>query len=244
LPGSRGFGAEAGCGAACAATCAAGRAVAAGRAAAAASVGGADAGLAGAGLAEMDAVEVDPEAAVAAGRAVVEVGAAAVAAGRAVEAGVPVAGAADALVGRGGGGLRRSPTVDGRDVVLAVALLAAFGAGRGVAGAACGVKRSPMVGIAARGDAGRDGVPVVDVAAGAGAAGDETAGLSAARAGAGLGGAGRSLPSGGGLDPVTTGCPLLQAASSTLEKKPAQRKAMFADSARSAQCWDGGKSTQ
>ena len=156
----------------------------------------------------------------------------------------PAAGAADALAGRGVAGFRRSPTVDGRDVVLAGALLAVFAAGRGVAGAACGVKRSPIVGIAARGDAGRDGVPDVDGAAGAGVAGDDAAGLSAARAGAGLGGAGRSLPSGGGLDPVTTGCPLLQAASLTLEKKPAQRNAMFADSARSAQCWDGGKSTQ
>jgi hypothetical protein len=46
------------------------------------------------------------------------------------------------------------------------------------------------------------------------------------------------------LDPVTTGCPLLQAASSTLEESPAQRKVMFADSARSAQCWGGDKSTQ
>jgi hypothetical protein len=199
--------------------------------------------LAGAGLGEADAVEVDPAAAVAAGRAV-ETGVAAVAAGHAVEAVVHAAGAEDALAGRGVVGFRRSPTVEGRDVVLAVALLAAFGAGRSVVGAACGVKRSPIVGIAAGGDAGRDGVPDVDVAAGAGAVGNEVAGLSAARAGAGLGGAGRSLPSGGGLDPVTTECPLLQAASLTLKKKPAQRNAMFADSAHSAQCWDGGKSTQ
>ena len=71
------------------------------------------------------------------------------------------------------------------------------------------------------------------------------AGLSAARADAGRDvGAGRSLPSGGGLDPVTTVCPLLQAASSTLEEAPPNARAMFADSARSAQCWGGGKSTQ
>jgi hypothetical protein len=53
----------------------------------------------------------------------------------------------------------------------------------------------------------------------AGAVGDGVAGLSVACAGAGRDdGAGRSLPSGGGLDPVTTGCPLLQAALSTLER--------------------------
>jgi hypothetical protein len=187
------------------------------------------------------------EAAVAAGRDVeAGVAAAGIAAGRAAEAVVLAGAAADLLAGCGVAGFKRSPTVDCRDAVLAVALLAAFGAGRGVAGAACGVRRSPIVGIAARGgDAGRDGVPDVEVAAGVGAVGDEAAGLSAARAGAGRdGGAARSLPSGGGLDPVTTGCPLLQAASSTLEKKPAQRNVMFADSARSAQCWDGGKSTQ
>jgi hypothetical protein len=158
---------------------------------------------------------------------------------------VPAVVAAGLLAGCGVAGFKRSPTVDCRGVGLALVLLAAFAAGRGVAGAACGVKRSPIVGIAARGDVDRDGVPDVDVAAGAGAVGDEAAGLSATRAGAGRDdGAGRSLPSGGGLDPVTTGCPLLQAALSTLEKKPAQRNAMFADSARSAQCWDGGKSTQ
>jgi hypothetical protein len=96
-------------------------------------------------------------------------------------------------------------------------------AARGIAAVAAGVgvSRSPTVGITGRGDG----------------LGDCTAGLSAGRADAGrkIGGA-RSLPSGGGLDPVTTGCPLLQAASSTLEESPAQRKAMFADSARSAQC--------
>jgi hypothetical protein len=170
-----------------------------------------------------------------------------VAGGRDVEAAVAAAVAVDVVAGRAAAGFKRSPIVDCRVAVPAVALPTAFAAGRVVAGAACGVNRSPIVGVAARGD----GVPDVDdVAAGAVAAGDEAsvdeaAGLSAARADAGRDvGAGRSLPSGGGLDPVTTGCPLLQAASSTLEKKPAQRNAMFADSARSAQCWDGGKSTQ
>jgi hypothetical protein len=197
-------------------------------------------GLGVAGLAEADVA-----AAVAPGRGV-EAGvvAAGTVVGRDVEAGVPAAVAG--VAGRAVAGFKRSPIVDCR--VAAGALPAAFAAGRAVAGAACGVNRSPIVGVAARGDAGRDSVPDVDdgvSVAGAEDADDEVAGLSAARAGAGRDvGAGRSLPSGGGLDPVTTGCPLLQAASSTLEKKPAQRNAMFADSARSAQCWDGGKSTQ
>jgi hypothetical protein len=195
-------------------------------------------------LALADAAEGDPVAAAVAGRAV-EAGvvAAGVVAGRAV---VPAPVAADAFGGRAVAGFKRSPTIGCRGALFDVAPPAVFAAaGRGVAGAACGVKRSPIVGIAARGDAGRDGMPDADVAVGAGALGDEAAGLSAARAGAGRDvGAGRSLPSGGELDPVTTGCPLLQAASSTLEESPAQQIAMFADSARSAQCWDGGKSTQ
>ena len=86
---------------------------------------------------------------------------------------------------------------------------------------AAGVSRSPMLGIAARGDA-SDARPDADLAGGAG---DCVAGLSVARADAGRDvGAGRSLPSGGGLDPVTTGYPLLQAASSTLERSPPNGK--------------------
>jgi hypothetical protein len=55
--------------------------------------------------------------------------------------------------------------------------------------------------------------------------GDCAAGLSDGRADAGRdAGAGRSLPSGGGLDPVTTECPLLQAASSTTEGSPPNEK--------------------
>jgi hypothetical protein len=77
-----------------------------------------------------------------------------------------------------------------------------------------------MLGIAARGDADDNGA----VAGRSGGVGDCGAGLSVARAGAGRDvGAGRSLPSGGGLDPVTTVCPLLHAAFSTW-KRSAQRK--------------------
>jgi len=55
--------------------------------------------------------------------------------------------------------------------------------------------------------------------------GDCAAGLSDARAGAGRdAGSGRSLSSRGGLDPVTTECPLLQAASSTTEGSPPNGK--------------------
>ncbi len=156
--------------------------------------------------------------------------------GRAVEGGV----AADPFAGRAaigaGAGFSRSPTLGGwRGAGSGAGFVAVFGDGtaglaaaRGVADADVGVSRSPTVGIAGRGDG------VADCAVG----------LSAARAAAGRKvGAGRSLPSGGGLDSVTAGCPLLQAASSTLGESPAQRKAMFADSARSAQCWGGGKST-
>jgi len=125
------------------------------------------------------------------------------------------------------------------DPLLDAALTAALGDGgaalaaRGLANApaGAGVKRSPIVGMAGRGDI---------FAAGFGAAlGDGVAGLSVGRTDAEREpGAGRSLPSGGGLDPVTTECPLLQAASSTLEGSPSNGNVMFADSAGSAQYSD------
>jgi hypothetical protein len=84
-----------------------------------------------------------------------------------------------------------------------------------------------MLGIAARAGGLEEG-DVVDAprsaalaAAGGGGFGACAAGLSVARAdGDRVAGAGRSLSSGGGIDPVTTVCPLLQAASSTLEGGP------------------------
>jgi hypothetical protein len=120
-------------------------------------------------------------------------------------------------------------------------------AARGIADAPAdvGVSRSPMLDVAGRADGliegrdnglgdGRAAALDPELAAGlvagfAGALGtglgDCAAGLSDTRAGAGRdAGAGRSLSSGGGLDPVTTECPLLQAASSTTEGSPPNRK--------------------
>jgi hypothetical protein len=84
-----------------------------------------------------------------------------------------------------------------------------------------------MLGIAARAGGLGEEEEVVDalrsvaLAAVGGGFGGCAAGLSVARTdGDRVAGAGRSLSSGGGFDPVTTVCPLLQAASSTLEGGP------------------------
>ena len=124
---------------------------------------------------------------------------------------------------------------------------AGLAAARGVADAPAGVgvSRSPMRDVAGRADGltegrndglndGRAAALDPELAAGlvVGFAdalgiglGDCAAGLSDGRAGAGRdAGAGRSLSSRGGLDPVTTECPLLQAASSTTEGSPPNGK--------------------
>jgi hypothetical protein len=139
------------------------------------------------------------------------------------------------LAGRAGAAFRRSPTV-WRGAVFGAAFGVvpgvAFGAAaagraavRGVAPlpAGAGVSRSPMLGIAARAGGLEEEVeaPRSAALAAAGGFGGCAAGLSVARAdGDRVAGAGRSLSSGGGFDPVTTVCPLLQAASSTLEGGP------------------------
>jgi hypothetical protein len=96
-------------------------------------------------------------------------------------------------------------------------------AARGVAVA--GVNRSPMLGIAARGDVGGNVCGDAADAGFAGVLGDDVAGLSGTRVNAGRDvGAGRSSPLGGGLDSVTTECPLVQAALSTLKRARPTKK--------------------
>jgi hypothetical protein len=242
LLGSRGFGGEASGAAAGAAGCGAGwgagRGDAAVRAGAAAGAAAAVRGAAAVAVVEAAVVEAVVEAAVV--EAVLAEDALAEAVEVAVAEAVVVAGrvagavvAADAFAADCAGadaGFKRSPTIGwreaefdaafaaGRDAAFPVELeampdvelgegVAGLAAARGVADPAAGVRRSPMLGTAARGLAG-----------GVGECAD---GLSVAGTDAGRDvGAGRSLPSGGGLDPVTTGCPLLQAASSTTETSP------------------------